>query len=312
MRWLQIHAEVSTADVALTETLLEHLGASGITLNDAGDVPILEPLPGETPLWPQVIVTGLFTEEADMTAVTAFLSSQLPAATRIWHDWLQDQQWERAWMDHYQPIACGQRLWIVPEWQTPPMADAINLMLDPGLAFGTGDHASTFLCMQWLDQQDLAGKTVIDYGCGSGILGVAALLLGARQVYACDIDPQAVLATRQNAERNQVADRLQVALPFEFEPMLQADLPSMQVTVIVANILARPLMQLANRFAGWLQPGGTIVLAGLTLDQIDDVREAYAPWFDLSQMQTRDQDWCRLSGHRLTAVAMQDTTTASD
>ncbi|MEY2864599.1 MAG: hypothetical protein RLY58_2306, partial [Pseudomonadota bacterium] len=244
MRWLQVRFEVTRAEVELLETLLETLGAVSVILDDAADQPLLEPLPGETPIWDQVIVTGLFNDDEtnpiDPDMIENFVKAQAPTV-RAFHEYLEQKVWERAWMDHYEPIACGERLWIVPEWLEPPEPNAVNLMLDPGLAFGTGNHASTFLCMQWLDGEDLAGKTVIDFGCGSGILGIAALLLGAKQVYATDIDPQALLATRQNAEINGVADRLWVGLPEAFDQQL----PDLQADVIVANILAGPLAALA-------------------------------------------------------------------
>ena len=231
MRWLQIRATVTKVQVALAETLMESLGAVSVILDDAQDQALLEPLPGETPLWDHVIVTGLFTDEANAAQLEAFLADQLPDATLV-HEFLEEQVWERTWMDHYEPIQCGERLWIVPEWLTPPNPQAINLMLDPGLAFGTGNHASTFLCLQWLDQQDLRDKVVIDYGCGSGILGIAALLLGAKQVYAVDLDPQAVLSTMQNAAINKVESKIWAGLPSEFE----AQFADLTADVVDANI----------------------------------------------------------------------------
>lgn len=304
MRWLQVHVDVVTAQVEAAETLLTELGAASIVLDDAADQPLLEPLPGEMPLWDQVIVTGLFShydspEEGtepnpDPDHIVATLRGHFPAQS-ITFDYLEEQVWERAWMDHYEPIQCGDSLWIVPEWLEPPVATAVNLKLDPGLAFGTGNHASTFLCLQWLDQLPLAGKTVVDYGCGSGILGIAALLLGAEKVYAVDLDPQAILATRQNAETNGVQDRLWVGLPEQFNEQL----PELKANVIVANILAGPLMQLAPHFADHCLADGDIVLAGLISEQVEEVREAYVPWFNLNQHAIREENWCRLSGKRL-------------
>ncbi len=297
MRWLQIRATVTKVQVALAETLMESLGAVSVILDDAQDQALLEPLPGETPLWDQVIVTGLFTDDADVIQLEGFLANQLPDVTIV-HDYLEEQVWERAWMDHYEPIQCGERLWIVPEWLTPPNPDAINLMLDPGLAFGTGNHASTFLCLQWLDQQDLTDKVVIDYGCGSGILGIAALLLGAKQVYAVDLDPQAVLSTMQNAAINQVEGKIWAGLPEEFEQQFGG----LTADVIVANILAGPLSQLAETFAGLAKPNALIAMAGIIEDQVDDLRVSYANWFNLHTLQRREENWCRLSGERLASV----------
>ena len=297
MRWLQIRATVTKVQVALAETLMESLGAVSVILDDAQDQALLEPLPGETPLWDHVIVTGLFTDEANAAQLEAFLADQLPDATLV-HEFLEEQVWERTWMDHYEPIQCGERLWIVPEWLTPPNPQAINLMLDPGLAFGTGNHASTFLCLQWLDQQDLRDKVVIDYGCGSGILGIAALLLGAKQVYAVDLDPQAVLSTMQNAAINKVESKIWAGLPSEFE----AQFTDLTADVVVANILAGPLSQLASTFAELAKPNALIAMAGILEDQVDELRLSYAKWFNLHTLQRREENWCRLSGERLASA----------
>ena len=297
MRWLQIRATVTKVQVALAETLMESLGAVSVILDDAQDQALLEPLPGETPLWDHVIVTGLFTDDADVVQLEGFLALQLPDVVIV-HDYLEEQVWERAWMDHYEPIQCGERLWIVPEWLTPPNPQAINLMLDPGLAFGTGNHASTFLCLQWLDQQDLTDKVVIDYGCGSGILGIAALLLGAKQVYGVDLDPQAVLSTMQNAAINKVEGKIWAGLPEEFEQQFAG----LTADVIVANILAGPLSHLAETFSELAKPNALIAMAGIIEDQVDDLRVSYANWFDLHTLARREENWCRLSGERLASV----------
>ncbi|TXJ09788.1 MAG: 50S ribosomal protein L11 methyltransferase [Acinetobacter sp.] len=297
MNWLQIHITTEQAQVDFTETLLMSLGAVSVTLDDAEDQALLEPLPGETPLWDHVIVTGIFQqtqeEPIDAAALVTFIQTQLPADTAIKTEVIENQAWERAWMDHYEPIQIAENLWIVPEWLAAPNPAATNIKLDPGLAFGTGNHASTFLCLEWLAGIDLKDKVVIDYGCGSGILGVAALLLGAKYVYATDIDPQAVLATRQNAELNGVAERLWVGLPEEFEQHYQD-----RAEILVANILAKPLMALVETFHQLTQPHGKIALAGLIEEQIEDVKQAYAPYFDITGQQMREENWCRLSGLR--------------
>jgi ribosomal protein L11 methyltransferase len=294
MRWLQVRAEVNKDQVILAETIFESLGAVSVVLDDAADQALLEPLPGEMPIWDQVIVTGIFDESHQAALIEGFLTNQLDNAN-VYHDFLEEQVWERAWMDHYEPIQCGDRLWIVPEWLTPPEPQAINLMLDPGLAFGTGNHASTFLCLQWLDQQDLKDKTVIDYGCGSGILDIAALLLGAKQVYAVDLDPQAVLSTKQNAAINHVEDKIWAGLPEEFEQLF----PQLKTDVIVANILAGPLSHLAETFSDLIKPAGLIAMAGIIEEQVEDLKNIYATWFDLHTLAKREENWCRLSGVRL-------------
>ena len=298
MKWLQIHITVQQAQVDFTETLLNSLGAVSVTLDDAENQDLLEPLPGETPLWNKVIVTGIYAQEDDETidvdALITFITLQLPDAP-LTHEFIEDQEWERTWMDAYEPIQISDKYWIVPEWMQAPDADAVNIKLDPGLAFGTGNHASTFLCLQWLGNTDVKDKVVIDYGCGSGILGVAALLLGAKKVYATDIDPQAVLATQQNAELNGVLDKLYVGLPEDFNLAL-AD---QKADVFVANILAGPLMMLAPEFATLIKSEGEFALAGILDEQVADVSNVYSDFFDILQVEKRDEHWCRISGKRL-------------
>jgi len=297
VKWLQIHITVDQAQVDFTETLLGSLGAVSVTLDDAENQDLLEPLPGETPLWNKVIVTGIYAEEEgeeiDVDALLTFITAQMPEAP-LRHEFIEDQAWERTWMDAYEPIQIGEKYWIVPEWMTPPEADAVNIKLDPGLAFGTGNHASTFLCLQWLGQTDVKDKIVIDYGCGSGILGVAALLLGAKKVYATDIDPQAVLATQQNAELNGVLDKLYVGLPEEFNAELQNE----KADVFVANILAGPLMMLAEEFSTLIKSEGEFALAGVIEEQVADVSNIYSKFFDILKVEKRDEYWCRISGKR--------------
>ncbi|MFW1956699.1 50S ribosomal protein L11 methyltransferase [Acinetobacter guillouiae] len=297
MKWLQIHITVEQAQVEFTETLLSSLGAVSVTLDDAENQDLLEPLPGETPLWNKVIVTGIYAQEEgediDVTALETFIRTQLPIEP-MRSEFLEDQVWERSWMDYYEPIQIGEKYWIVPEWIEPPEADAVNIKLDPGLAFGTGNHASTFLCLQWLGKTDVKDKVVIDYGCGSGILGVAALLLGAKKVYATDIDPQAVLATKQNAELNGVLENLYVGLPEEFN----AEFKNQQADILVANILAGPLMSLAKEFSTLIKSEGEFALAGVIEEQVTDVSSIYSEFFDIVEVEKREETWCRISGSR--------------
>ena len=297
VKWLQIHITVEKAQVDYTETLLSSLGAVSVTLDDAENQDLLEPLPGETPLWNKVIVTGIYAqeddEEIDVAALETFIKAQLPEAP-LRSEFIEDQEWERTWMDAYEPIQIGEKYWIVPEWMEAPEADAVNIKLDPGLAFGTGNHASTFLCLQWLGKVDLKDKIVIDYGCGSGILGVAALLLGAKKVYATDIDPQAVLATQQNAELNGVLENLYVGLPEEFNQ----ELAGQKADVFVANILAGPLMALAAEFSTLIKSEGEFALAGVIEEQVSDVSSVYSEFFDILDVEKRDETWCRISGKR--------------
>ncbi|WP_131667196.1 50S ribosomal protein L11 methyltransferase [Psychrobacter pygoscelis] len=312
MAWQQIHLQCEKSQVDLAEALFLESGAVSIVLEDAGDQPLFEPLPGESPLWDEVVLTAIFqladsgtdsstmseSATSDFEALGQEIATQVHAS-RVWLTALEDKDWEREWMSHYQPIPCANNLWIVPKWLTPPDSDATNIIMDPGLAFGTGYHATTRLCLDWLTEQPLAGKMVIDYGCGSGILGIAALLLGAEQVLSVDIDPQAVLATKQNAERNKVDDRLRTFLPHEFKHYCdQHDV--LPVDMIVANILAKPLMELAPYFATLIKADGKIVLAGLIDSQIEEVIDAYKPYFQLADQhkftQQEDKHWVRLAG----------------
>ena len=297
MKWLQIHITVEQADVDFTETVLSSIGAVSVTLDDAENQDLLEPLPGETPIWNKVIVTGIYAqeddEEIDVAALETFIRTQLPTQL-IRSEFMDDQAWERTWMDAYEPIKIDEKYWIVPKWMEAPEADAVNIKLDPGLAFGTGNHASTFLCLQWLGKTDVKDKIVIDYGCGSGILGVAALLLGAKKVYATDIDPQAVLATKQNAELNGVLENLYVGLPEEFNETFKGK----QADVLVANILASPLMALAEEFSTLIKSEGEFALAGVIEEQVADVSSVYSEFFDIVQVEKRDENWCRISGSR--------------
>ena len=304
MAWQQLHLQCEKDNVDLAEALLLEAGALSIALDDAGDQPLFEPLPGESPLWDEVILTGLFdaTIESGTPDVIEQLSHEIGAqvqASRTWVSAVDDKDWEREWMSNYKPIECANDLWIVPNWLTPPNPKATNIIMDPGLAFGTGYHATTRLCLDWLTEQDLTDKVVIDYGCGSGILGIAALLLGARHVYAVDIDPQAVLATNQNAARNHVGNRLQAFLPEDFTTFWQQQNVA-PVEVMVANILAKPLIALAPYFVTLMAPKSRIVLAGLIESQTEQVTEAYQPYFMLDPKHAytaqEDQHWQRLSG----------------
>ncbi len=306
MSWQQIHIQCTKDQVELAEALFYEAEAVSILLEDAGDEPLFEPMPGEEPLWGDVIMTAIFdTHSDDHFAGTDFeaLANQIAAeagVSRVWLTRIDDKDWTREWMSHYKPIKCAGNLWIVPQWLEAPDPTATNLILDPGLAFGTGYHATTRLCLDWLSQQDLQGKTVIDYGCGSGILGVGALLLGAKQVLAVDIDPQAVLATKQNAELNGVADNIQVFLPEEFQAFWQEQ--GTPVDTITANILAKPLIHFAPYFATLLKDKGSIVLAGLIQNQVTDVTNAYTVNFDIdppfSYDNPDDAHWCRLSAQK--------------
>lgn len=270
MAWTEVCISVLRADAAHTEAVLEQLGALAITLEDDADSPVLEPGPGMTPLWPDVHLRGLFDANVDRGDILAALQ-EVPGAERPgnlrWRE-VGDQDWERAWMDRFQPMCFGDHLWIVPTGMTiPPNAQSTEIRLDPGLAFGTGTHPTTALCLEWLDGQSCAQCFVVDYGCGSGILGIAAALKGAAAVAAVDNDPQALQATTDNARRNGVDDVVQACLPEDFH--------TQGADIVIANILAGPLIELAPSIEGCARSGARIVLSGLLEEQVDNVLNAY-------------------------------------
>lgn len=291
MAWIQLKFNYKNPDADSLSDYLMELGALAVTFLDAEDKPILEPKPGETPLWDHLIVLALFEADVDTKSIdSAIQSHDFAQYIGQQYEWeiIRDQDWERSWMENFKPMQFGERVWIVPSWCDAPEPDAVNIKLDPGLAFGTGTHATTALCLQWLDGAELSGKTVIDYGCGSGILAIAALLLGAEKVYAVDIDPQAIEATKQNLARNGIAsDRLVLGLPEQVELPL-AD-------ILVANILAEPLRQLAESIANSVQVGGNLVLSGLLETQAGELNSLYSQWFELDAPKVQE-DWARLSG----------------
>lgn len=292
MPFLELHLRLQAPDQPATEALLESTGALAITLLDAEDTPILEPGPGETPLWPDLHLTALYPAEQDRIEVLAALEAGLPRAIAESARFavLDDRDWTRAWMDHYKPMQFGQRLWILP-WTEAPPADphAVVVRLDPGLAFGTGTHPTTALCLQWLDAHPPVGATVTDFGCGSGILAIAALKLGAAHAWAIDNDPQALIATRENAERNGVADRLTV--------LSDRDPPPPPADLLLANILLNPLLALRPALTQAVRSGGAGVFSGMLVAQADEFRAAYALNFPQLTV-TQSEDWIRIDGIR--------------
>ncbi len=232
---------------------------------------------------------GLYDAETDMKAVVAQLQQHPLLGENFVRkiEQIEDKDWEREWMDNFHPMRFGQRLWICPSWREIPDPDAVNVMLDPGLAFGTGTHPTTSLCLEWLDGLDLNGKTVIDFGCGSGILAIAALKLGAKEAIGIDIDPQAIQASRDNAERNGVSDRLTLYLSDKKPQTLSAD-------VVVANILAGPLRELAPVIGALPQAGGLLGLSGVLATQAEGVADAYRDVFEIDEIAEKEE-WCRIT-----------------
>ncbi len=290
MPWLQLKLTTSQEQAPLIELLFETMGALSITLGDAGDQPILEPGLDEQPLWHETTVTALFDGKSDADQLRSQINQSLnqDISRQLQQQWLDDQTWERVWLEHFHPMRFGSRLWVCPDGQRPNNAkEAVVLELDPGLAFGTGTHPTTALCLGWLDAHNIKGKTIIDYGCGSGILAIAALLLGARSVLAIDHDPQALQATADNAKKNGVANQLTIALP-ENAPNDPAD-------IVLANILAGPLIELAPKLASMVKPGGEIILSGILQEQAATVCAAYQPHFNALSKQALE-DWVFIHG----------------
>ncbi|KTD67534.1 ribosomal protein L11 methyltransferase [Legionella shakespearei DSM 23087] len=280
MVWFQLKIEhCPTADVEEISEELEESGALSIMLTDKNDNPVLEPEPGTTPLWPEIIIHALYAQAEEAQAARELLSSTRPKLLCSL-DALPDKDWERACMDDFKPQRFGKRLWICPTWQSPPDPDAVNLILDPGLAFGTGTHPTTALCLTWLEQADLHNKSVIDYGCGSGILSLAALKLGARHVHAVDIDNQALQATHNNAVSNAINEQ---QLSVGFPEALQDP-----VDLIIANILLAPLISLKDRFHQLLHPGCHLIVSGLLSEQANQLIEAYDSFFEVVRTEHMD------------------------
>ncbi len=291
MAWLQIALELEQQQLECHEDALLNAGALSVTYTDAADQPLLEPAPGETPIWQQVRLFGLFNDDTLPEQILLQLCVGLSLSKPPQHQFelLEDRNWVRAWMDDYQPMQFGSQLWVCPTTMQPPHAEAVNLRLDPGLAFGTGTHPTTALCLTWLSNANLKQKTVIDYGCGSGILAIAALLLGATQAYATDIDPQALLATQSNSELNEVENKLSCCLIEQFK--------APTTDLLMANILAGPLTELAPTLATLCKSGGEIILSGLLAEQATEVRAVYGEWFELSPTQ-QQEEWILLHGTR--------------
>jgi ribosomal protein L11 methyltransferase len=290
--WQQISVATEENQAESLSDFFGDLGAISVSLQDEGDQPLFEPKPGEIPLWKATRVIALFEQDADTDLIRVGVIGRFgPQHLLDWRvETIEDQAWERAWLEHFKPMRFGRRLWIVPSgFPEPEDPDAISVSLDPGLAFGTGTHPTTALCLEWLDGQDLKGKSVIDYGCGSGILAIASLLLGAETACGVDLDPQALTATAENARKNGVEGRVQCSLPESFAPRT-AD-------ILVANILANPLVELAAHLASLVRVGGKLALSGILRAQVDTVQQAYAPFFHLETPRFRE-DWSCLTGVR--------------
>ena len=286
--FVELSFELRDLDVEAAETACFECGATSVTFSDMRDDPVLEPAPGEFRLWPATRLQALFTGDMDPPHAALAAALGIPE-DRISLRPVEDRVWEREWLKDFHAMRFGQRLWVVPHHETVTEPGAVLVKLDPGLAFGTGTHPTTALCLEWMDANLEQGSSVIDYGCGSGILAIAAAKLGARHASCFDIDPQALIATRDNATANEVGARVQVYEAAE-------DLPR-PVDFLVANILSGPLCELAPSFAALVRPGGDLVLAGLMEHQTPEVTQAQDAWFDMRPFAKRD-DWVGLSGRR--------------
>lgn len=300
MPWLQLFADTDKLQAPIIEDALLNAGAVSVTFKEhiphgSNEKPILEPTLGETPLWEHTRVTGLFDADINTQSVHWLLEQQLPieshSALSLRWEQLEDKDWEREWMQNYQPIQCADNLWICPSWISPPNPKATNVLLDPGLAFGTGTHPTTFLCMQWLAAENLNDTHIIDYGCGSGILGVTALLLGAKQATGVDIDPQALLATQDNLLRNHLEKET-------FTVHQPHDCPQQTADIMIANILAGPLVELAETLIALIKPNGKICLSGILNHQAQAVMEAYSHSIHFDPIEQKEE-WVRLTGYKL-------------
>lgn len=294
MPWLQLTLEANHNNSEQLSELLSQAGAAAVTMQDALDEPIFEPPPGSTPLWEQLLLTGLFEADSDIDSVLHFIEHNFGKVPTYTLNPLEDKDWTRAWMDNFKPMQFGERVWICPSWHTPPDPNAVNIMLDPGMAFGTGTHPTTSLCLKWLDEHFHGPIDVIDYGCGSGILGIAANLLGSEHVYAVDLDPQALLSTRANAEKNQVLDKIETYSVPDFSRQHA----KLQCPLLLANILAGPLIEMAEILAAHVAPTGHIVLSGILAEQAEKVSNVYQQWFTIDET-TQEGDWIRIVGTKL-------------
>ncbi len=292
MAWLQLHFQIPGDRLEQVESHLEALGALSVTLRDAHDEPLFEPPPGSLPIWERVKVDALFPEDADAGEINEALTARLGQVPEGWSvERLEDQAWERSWMDQFEPMRFGERLWIVPSWHEPPEPEAVNLLLDPGLAFGTGTHPTTALCLEWLDRHPPVGRDVLDFGCGSGVLALAAPSFSAARLTGVDIDEQALVASRENVARNGIAaERLALYLPEQLSAGADFDL-------VIANILAGPLVELAPKLVSHLRPGGEIILSGILREQSETVQEAYRPSIEFVDVRQREE-WVCLHGRR--------------
>jgi len=291
MAWQQISVITDEDSAPKLADFFDSLGAVSVTYMDAEDEPVYEPAIGETKIWSNTQVIALYELDAEPELIKSKVCQQFTNAPL--EHWLiedvEDQAWERAWMEYYHPMKFADKLWVCPTGQEQHEPGTVCLILDPGLAFGTGTHPTTALCLEWLASHDLTGKTVIDYGCGSGILAVAAVLLGAKEAHAVDIDPQAITATQDNAIKNSVQNKIRCYLPEQFS--------AFEADIVLANILAKPLIEMSTQISSLVSQGGDLVLSGILEEQAESVISAYQPFISMAEP-VQQEDWIRLEGIR--------------
>lgn len=280
--YFEVKIPCHASEVEEIESFLFSLGACSVTYRDAEDVAILEPAPGEMPLWKDIEITAMFTREYSENQIVNDIKDQLPTHNPK-SEKLINQVWERTWLEHFKPMQFGNRTWIIPSEFEAPHSDAVNIYLDPGLAFGTGTHATTALCLEWIDNNQLDNKKVIDFGCGSGILAIAAVKHGANKVFCTDIDPQAIESTVSNCKNNNVLSNIEIIDTKKVSELKDLD-------VILANILAAPLMTLTESFFGMLKEGGELIMSGILSEQTDEIVAKFKHAFVDFQIKIVD-DW---------------------
>jgi len=291
--YFEIKIPSTKSNLVTTEDFMLSLGACSVTYRDADDVPILEPLPGQTPLWNNILVTAMFTKDFNEEKIVQAARNKFNNH-QIISERLKNQIWERTWLEHFKPMCFGDNTWIIPSEFDAVDIDAINIYLDPGLAFGTGTHATTSLCLQWLDAYNVQGKTAIDFGCGSGILAIAALKHGAKKVYCTDIDPQAIESTCLNAKTNKVYDGIEIIKANEISALKNLD-------IILANILAAPLMSLVHTFYDLLSDEGELIMSGILAEQTDEIVAKFSPSFVDFQINIED-DWASVCARKKPSI----------
>ena len=287
MKWNQLVVVTTEQNAEAFSAFFEEHGAISVTFSDNADSPVYEPEKGTLTLWPDTSVTGLFESSVNISEIVERMQRLdfFEEHTHYRIETIEDKDWTRVWMDDFHPIQFGRRLWICPSWREPPETDAINIMLDPGLAFGTGTHPTTAMCLEWLDSQQMKEKTLTDYGCGSGILAIAALKLGAKHAFAVDIDPQAIIATKANAEKNDVSSGLTTLLSNNYD--------GKPTDIVVANILSGPLKSLFSTLSSLCHQKGTLVLSGILKEQAEDIIEVYQTAFSDFAITERGE-WIRI------------------